>query len=445
MNRRLALTFGLCTLLSSSLALAQASLPTGPSLEAGIGYQGLPRKAAAEAPNGIQLADGVTMHVGAGAETGYDTNVFYQSSSNTDKIGSGIVRATGFVQVGNASRTGQAPSGLNFGAGLGLQYRRYVSDSAALDGYRNAFMPGGNLALSMNSGQFGFAFVDTFIRLEDTPYTVGQQSFIRDNNSAAVEGRWMPGGGRLASTLRYSNIIDIYESTDLKPSSSLTHLLTLDVSWKWLPKTAVFFQANQGYVTYLYDAPPGTPNKVPSFPLRIFAGLRGLVTQRLAALVSVGYMNGFYETGATTNGFFGQTYLQAQGTYTPTLVSRIVLGYKHDFTNQVIGNFSYDDSIYASYGHQLGGRVAVDISGRYIRKDYQGTSQGLPLNRVDHTFTAGAHIDYYPRNWIYAGVGYALYANATDATAEALVNGVAMAIPLDYLKQQFFVRLGITY
>lgn len=213
--------------------------------------------------------------------------------------------------------------------------------------------------------------------------------------------------------------------------------MLLDVSWKWLPKTALFLQASQGYITYLYEESP----KIPSLPLRIFAGLRGLITPRVAGLVSVGYMNSFYESGATTNGFFGHTYVQAQATVTPTLVSRIVLGYKHDFTNSVIGNFSYDDAVYASYGHQVGGRVAVDLSGRYIRRNYQGTM----LPRVDHSFTVGASVDYFPRNWVYAGVGYSLFSNATDATATGIVMGVPGPVPLDYLKQQFFVRLGITY
>jgi hypothetical protein len=66
------------------------------------------------------------------------------------------------------------------------------------------------------------------------------------------------------------------------------------------------------------------------------------------------------------------------------------------------------------------------------------------LPRVDHAFTAGAVVDYYPRNWIYAGLGYSLFSNATDATVTAGMPG-APPIPLDYIKQQFFVRLGITY
>ena len=46
-----------------------------------IGYQGLPYKASGESQTGIQVSDGVLLHVGAGAEAGYDTNVFYSDSA----------------------------------------------------------------------------------------------------------------------------------------------------------------------------------------------------------------------------------------------------------------------------------------------------------------------------------------------------------------------------
>jgi hypothetical protein len=437
MNRRLGLTVGFCALLCARVASAQVGSAAGG--DAAIGYMGLPQKAAAEAPNGIQIADGVIMHVGAGAESGYDTNVFYQDKSSTNYLGSGILRATGFAQIGNASRTGQVPAGMAFTAGAGLQYRRYLSDDPALSGYKNAFMPTAHLSLGVSSGQFGFSFLDSFVRMEDTPYTPGQESFVRDSNTASVEGRWAPGGGRLSSTLRYTNILDIYEDQSLKLSSSVGHQLLLDVSWKWLPKTALFVQASQGYITYLYDA----STKIPSYPLRAFAGLRGLVTPRIAALLALGYVNGFYSTGTNTGGFLGSSYLQAQAMMTPTLVSRIVLGYKHDFSNSVVSSFTYDDTVYLSYAHQIAGRVAASLSGRYIRRNFQGNVVGLMAGeeRIDNLFTVGGSVDYYPRNWIYLGVGYALFANSSSATLTTPDGPQS----LDYVKQQIFARLGVTY
>ncbi len=61
-----------------------------------IGYQGLPYKASGESNTGIQVSDGVLLHVGAGAEAGYDTNVFY---ANTNRVGSAIIRVMPFAEI----------------------------------------------------------------------------------------------------------------------------------------------------------------------------------------------------------------------------------------------------------------------------------------------------------------------------------------------------------
>ena len=60
--------------------------------------------------------------------------------------------------------------------------------------------------------------------------------------------------------------------------------------------------------------------------------------------------------------------------------------------------------------------------------------------RTDNFFQLGATLDYFVRNWMYAGVGYSLLANDGTVTA------TGPTVPnVDYLKQQVFVRLGITY
>ena len=59
MNRRLALTIGLGVLAGARTAAAQEA--------AAIGYQGLPQKASGEQATGINVAEGMLLHVGAGA------------------------------------------------------------------------------------------------------------------------------------------------------------------------------------------------------------------------------------------------------------------------------------------------------------------------------------------------------------------------------------------
>ena len=230
------------------------------------------------------------------------------------------------------------------------------------------------------------------------------------------------------------NMIDVIQG-DFSYATSMTNAVMLDASWKWLPKTAIFVNVTQGFVTYLEEPTP----KAPSYPLRATAGLRGLLTEKTSVLLALGYTNAFYSSGASTNGIWGSTFADLSFTVRPTMLSRVVLGYRHGFENSVISNFYYSETAYASYVQQIASRLALDLSGRYIYKNYQGLFDPATTGRVDNFFQVGATLDYFVRNWIYAGIGYAVLLNRGDVTA------VGPAADVDYTKQQVFVRLGITY
>jgi hypothetical protein len=424
MNRRLALWVPLAaTLLVARSARAQ---------EVTIGYQGLPYKASGESSTGIQVSDGVLLHVGAGAEAGYDTNVFYQ---NVDPIASPLIRTSVFGDLSNSTRTG-ATSRISFDARAGVVYRRYQSDDPSVENFKNAWMPTAGLALSAGGGQFGFGIADTFARLEDPPYNPAQLVPItRYNNQASAEGRWAPGGGRITATLRYTNMVDVFEGSYSYASTDGNYLM-LDAAWKWLPKTAIFVNAQQGYIFYLNQTEANANNKESSYPLVVTAGLRGLLTEKTSATIALGYTNGFYAGNFSTGGFWGSTYLDVSGMLRPSMLSRIVAGYRHDFQNAVVASFSYNETFYASYVQQIAGRLALDLSGRYSHRNYEGQFVDpvqMVTGRTDNFVQVGATLDYFVRNWIYAGVGYSLFSNSSNIPS------------VEYLKQQMFVRLGLTY
>jgi hypothetical protein len=437
MNRRLALSLAVLAFVCARRASAQ---------DVPLGYQGLPYKATGESPTGINLAEGVLLHVGAGAEAGYDSNVFYGSSSVPGNVvGSGILRFTGFGELTNATRQGTPV--LSYDIRAGLTYRRYTSSNPLVQPFNNAFMPSAGLSLGTTSGTWTFQLADTFLRTEDPPYLGAAASgnpIGRDNNLVSAQAQWAPGGGRITGTLRYINSLDIFEqSSGFSYANSINHTFMLDVSWKWLPKTAIFVQASQGYVSYLSS---DTKGKVPSYPLHIIAGLRGLITPKLSAIASVGYGNAFYSSGATTSGFLGSTYIDLQAIVTPTLLSRITLGYHQDFANSVISNFYSQYSTYVSYVQQIGGRLSLDISGRYSHIAYSKLLFDPNHSRTDNVLVAGATLDYFIRNWIYAGVGYALTANFSDYLQPNPQTGMPDPnLPVNYVKHQVFARLGVTY
>jgi hypothetical protein len=440
MNRRLALSIGLGALLAGRVALAQE--------EVTIGYQGLPYKATGEQNTGIQISEGVLLHAGVGAEFGYDTNVFY---AHTNEVGSSIIRVMPFAEITNATRTGPVSQQLSFDARAGLQYRHY-GNSDVSSTYKDSWNPNAGLTLGLGGAQFGFGIADVFARIEDPPYAnpansvngvpTGAPPIQRTNNQASIEGRWAPGGGRLATTLRFTNMVNIYDNNGqgtYSYANAMTNTLMLDVAWKWLPKTAVFLNVSQSFVNYLNEAQANLNNIHNSYPLYVTTGLRGLLTEKTSAVLTVGYVNGFYSNGTSTGGFLGSTYLDLAFTARLTQLSRAVVGFRHDFVNAVISNFAYQETAYASYVQQIAGRLALDLSGRYAYYSYQGTP-GDPAqvtasggNRVDNVFQVGASLDYFLRNWAYLGVGYALI----DQLSNIPVN--------EYVKHQVFARLGITY
>jgi hypothetical protein len=434
MNRRLALSIALGALLAGRLASAQ---------EVTIGYAGLPSKSSGESNTGIQISEGVLLHAGIGVEAGYDTNVFY---APTNTIGSSIFRFMPYVELTNATRTGPVTKELSFDAHAGLQYRHYGNSQVSGAGYADSWNPNAGVSLSLGGNQFGFGFADVFARIEDAPYAnnagtggvppmgVGIQ---RSNNQASIEGRWSPGGGRLSAILRFTNMVNIYDENSQQSYSyanAMTNTLMLDVAWKWLPKTAVFVNISQGYIDYLNQAQAGANGLNNSYPLYATTGLRGLLTEKTSAVATLGYVNGFYSNGTSTSGFLGSTYLDLAFTARLTQLSRAVLGFRHDFANAVISNFAYEDTAYASYVQQIAGRVALDLSGRYAHLSYQGnTGDPTQLGRVDNFFQFGATLDYFLRNWAYLGVGYSLLDNRSNKPND------------EYLKQQVFARLGVTY
>jgi len=399
--------------------------------------------------NGLLLRDGAILHAGVTVEGGYDSNVFYDDTAG-NKFASSLMRINPFVELTNTARSGEVPSGLYFDARAALTYREYFASDSNITSLRS-FTPTLSASLEHNSnGTLALALMDAFSRIQDAPYThaeAGNGLIIRDNNLAAAQLRWAPGGGRLQGVLRLTNIIDYFETAPLKPANSMSDELMADVSWRWLPKTALYLQVRQGYVYYFNDqgdlaaaggalALNGRPQKSSSFPLRAMVGLRGLITEKTAVSLALGYQNAFYSDGESTGGFLGSTIAAAELVVTPILPAKITFGLRHEFQNSVIGNFYYDDGAYASLAYQTVTRLIGQLWGSYDHKRYYGVPAAP---RVDDTIQAGAILDYYMRSWAFAGASYSLATNSTDYAAAQGLSGA------NYTKHQVYARLGITY
>lgn len=426
---------------AAAVCVATAAYAQQGPITGAISRTGVPPLSAA---NGVQVGDGVLLHSGVGVEAGYDSNVFYNDSAKT---GASLMRVTPFLELTNTARNAEVPAGLFFDLRAALTYREYFSNQEDVSQLR-AFVPTVSGSIEHNSrGTLAISAMDTYTRSEDAPYVrgPGQGLIIRNNNVASAQLRWSPGGGRLQGLLRYTNTLDFFETDYLKPANSLGHEVMADLSWRWLPKTALYLQVRQGYISYLNATGDGMTtalgDKYSSLPLRAVLGVRGLITEKTSVALALGYQNSFYSNGASTKGFLGSTTAAAELVVLPLLTTRIALGLRHEFQNSVIGNFFYNDGAYIGISQQTAVGVVGQMWGSYDHRRYYGlASVGAPDPRVDNLVQAGAMLDYFLKSWAYAGLSYSLTMNRSDYEQTASTLG-----GVNYTKHMVFARLGITY
>jgi hypothetical protein len=217
----------------------------------------------------------------------------------------------------------------------------------------------------------------------------------------------------------------------------------LDLSWRWFPKTALFVSVQQAAIHYFDNAQSGRN----SYPLRIKAGIRGLITEKVSAGLSAGYSEAFYSNSVNPTGF-GQISAHADATYRATPLTSLSLGYEHDFQNSIIGNYYNVDVVHLALRHSVAERLIGSAFGHYENRRFDSSAQSNPLSmvsgnsRVDNYLSAGVALDHYFTDWAYGGVGYNVFNNDSNAS---YVDQLGRQVSAGYLKQQVFVRLGVTY
>lgn len=390
----------------------------------------------AEGVGGARVGENVYLRLGVLAEAGFDSNVFY---NDTVKRDSPTLQVTPHLVLTNAGREGQAPP-VQFGLGASLLYREYLSDDTTIKTQR-AFNPSVNANLAyQTSPSFSLALTDTYSRLEDPPYTPGGATILRDANIGILDMRITPGGGRLQNTIRYTNAIDIFEAESASFANRMIHDLLLGVSWKWLPKTALFLEGGVGYIQMLNEQLATAAGKADSLPYRVVTGLRGLLTPKLSVSLGVGFQDSIYDSNVANPTGFSNLYGTVALTYRLATLTSFVLGYEHTIRDSpLVGNFYDLDAAAASLNQQIGAFV---LRGYYLYefRRYHGIQQMIQVSRRDHLQRAGVQADYFLQRWFFAGIGFSAQVNRSSFGAVTIDQ-----TPADYTKFLVLGRVGITY
>lgn len=349
---------------------------------------------------GIRYGD-FELHPGVAGEVGFDSN-FFQGAGRESADGVGIPVAERFRPTSNGDTYGRlglfdepktgayrfrlTPSLTieSLGAKRGAEGRagRLMDLRATISGSYNELLAT-KQRFSEEVSHRRFVTADAGVGanfLPDRPWGMRLDGkFIRSvqpvNDPSAPPGfdrstfrggsavEWRPGGDLLRWSLGYQLTYVHFENSAFSELSNVEQGAHLNGRWKFLPRTAMFYQGSYSYLTY----PFAGFSKVAGAPLSSRIGINGLMTDHFGILASVGWKSLFFAAQEEFNGAIGELQLawypqprpQLSPDEAPVGLSSIKLGYRRDASSAYLGNYVQTDTVQAKGSYFLGGAVLV--------------------------------------------------------------------------------------
>lgn len=355
---------------------------------------------------GVNLGSNLVLHPGIGIEGGYDSNVFYSSPDEAGGVKSaGRLRITPHVDL--ATRSPQRLTGTNgeqatpqtaFRLGLAGSYQEYLSDDEVVTEQRNIGMDAHLRADFMQRSTVSFRLADDFTRAVEPTNEAMIGTFNRDYNRADASLGIAPGGRTLEIRLGYGFLINFYEDERFQQAGNFVgHDIYTTTRWRFFPKTALIFDGRVTPTTYVAEG----ATHPSSVPVRVRAGMNGLLTSRLSLQIMAGYGAGFYDAGDDFDSVIGQAELG----YFIGPLARLNLGYARDFVDSIFSNFYLQDRGYLQYNQLIAGRVLLGLMGAVSRLQYgtllaPGPGDPSHTDRVDILAEGTLFGEYRVQDWL---------------------------------------------
>ena len=425
MTRQFAL---IATLLCCSVTAARAQVmaPTDPGPATSLSIAAFdPDQAVApismvEGP-GWKVGDGTVLHPVFGLETGFVSNVFFQSINQQP---AGVLRLLGQVGVSSLSTSRLNPNSDPFGAtqegatdrgdlqyqaNLRLAYDQPLSDSELV---RDTGGLGIGALLRVMANPMGKVSVgadDNFVRLIRAPNFETNGNVNRDVNVAKLTLLYHPPGRSITGYAYYQNYLDVFEHQEDTYPNRMDHRLGLHPMWQWLPQTQVYGDVSVGYISGIGSG-AASQMKHSSLPIAARVGIASLLTLKTTANLAVGYTNSSYSSGpgisaATVDAFVSYRY---------SPLGRIGVGYDLQYVDSVNANY-YRDHLIRAFLQQGFDPFVLVVQPELHFREYQGLTIPAPtMTRDDTIFGLVAGVHYNFRNWIAATVNYGFSTVQTD-------------------------------
>lgn len=344
------------------------------------------------------------LHPGAAAEFGFDSNYLHRPTGDPSipVLPALRLRLTPSFSISTLSQQRRMESSGGNGAGPSVQFRGGASLTY------NEFFPlvtapnsdivraQRNVGAAIDAGltilpgrPWSGALTVSYLR-SLTPTDQGvvfqsdgkaqQLAFNRNLPRGSAELVWTPGSGLFEWRLGYSFSGSVFDAPEFSKLTNLNNSIITRGRWRFLPRTALVYDASFGFVSYTNAESVENGGKVASHPLRTRLGINGLITPSFAILAMAGWGASFYtaSTGASAeyanqnfNSVIGQLELKwfitpnpsaNPGTASNTL-SSVAVGFVRDFYDSFIGNYFERDRGYLSFSYFYGGKFLLVIDG----------------------------------------------------------------------------------
>jgi len=250
----------------------------------------------------------------------------------------------------------------------------------------------------------------------------------RNHNVAGIDIALRPGGRALDFNLGYA--FDIMRFDEISFLDTDTHRLRFMSSWRFYPQTYTFLESTLALTSYTRSNTTSEDGRIGNFvnatPFKIYTGLSGHISERLALIVRLGYGNSLLARGDDYSSFIGQVQLSYR--FSPNSVVHV--GVSRDFELAAFGGYMGIMRAYTEFSQRIGDLVDFNLDFGYDSRQF-GKWEVPTFQSGEQVLQPGTLDDTRHESWIRAG--FSLDFNITR------LFGITAGYRLDTLVSDFVI------
>jgi len=296
---------------------------------------------------------------------------------------------------------------------------------------------------------FQWELFDDFHRTIDpftqalSPTSTGTETanFDRDQLGVGTRFQLATPGQLFRAGLGYRFDIDHFEDKIFRDNRNLSHTISSDTSWEFLPKTALFWNGSVRFFRYTSNdevTSSSIVSRSDSTNVLSKIGINGALTSRLGFTIAGGYGAGFLDNNNDYESFIAQ--VEARWKLRETVMWS--LGYDREFNPSFQGDFARIDRIKTRLQALMVNALVVTLRAELSWIDF-GTDPVLMQNRNDLHLLTDLTLEYRIVSWfaITGEVGY--IQNFTDFVYNVAAMGTSPGIKDPARYRQFQAFFGV--